>query len=169
MKHKINLEFSSVTEQFLHLFHQIPDEEINILPFENSWTAGRVLKHVCLSDRAIIKWLYGNTSPSHRKPDEYLDKLSVLLNFNIKFISPPFIVPPDKQFSKHVLINEFISSRAQLREGMNNLDLSQICKDIELKDLQGISRLELIYFVIYHTKRHIFQLTNISKHLVNVG
>ncbi len=169
MEHKINLEFSSVTEQFLHLFHQIPEEEINIIPFQNSWTAGRVVKHVCLSDRAIIKWLYGNTSPSSRKPDAYVDNLKSLLNFDTKFSSPSFIIPPEKQFKKTDLMEEFISSRAQLRDAMKMLDMTQVCRDIEVKELQGISRLELIYFVIYHTKRHLFQLSNILRHFVKAG
>jgi hypothetical protein len=50
---------------------------------------------------------------------------------------------------------------------MNTLDLDMTCLDFDIRTFGYLTRLEAVYFFLYHTKKHIHQLQNIVKKLNN--
>ena len=84
----------------------------------------------------------------------------MFLNFETKFKSPEFIVPEKKKYDKDEVMKAIGASINKLKYARNEVNLSEI---INLPIFGEITKLELLYFVLYHTQRHIHQLKKIIK------
>jgi DinB family protein len=149
---KIWLEFSN-------LVSSIDEKDINIVPFEDSWTIAQLATHVKKSNNAIVQALQMEGKPCSRNANERAEELrNIFLDFTIKFQSPDFIVPEKKEYKKDEIINKLDNSIEQLKQLKSVTNLSEI---INLPVFGEITKLELLYFVLYHTQRHLRQLKNI--------
>ena len=170
--HKINL----MTEELTKLLSSTSKTELNTVPFEGSWTAGQLAKHVIKSNSGFwvssvkspsdipsgAKMLNGSVDDSPRKPDGLVEKIkSDLLNFNSKLQSPEFVQPEKIDYNEEDLLSSLAALNSKLIKSVQSLDLSKTCSAFELPVYGFLTRLEAVHFVIYHTQRHIHQLKNI--------
>lgn len=132
---------------------------VNAVPFEGSWTAAQLVTHVTKSNRAIVQGMQMEGKATERNPREGVQKLKeMFLNFDTKFKSPEFIVPENKVYDKEMVVASLNKSIEQLKTERIKVDLIEM---IHLPVLGEITKLELMYFVLYHTQRHIHQLKEI--------
>jgi hypothetical protein len=161
-----NIENTS--KELLQVIFSIPNEKFDTVPFEGSWTAGQVAEHVLKSCSGLVNVLEGTVKPTDRNVEEHVPMLrEVFLNFEHKMKSPEFILPTrdihNRQFMAADLANALAGIAAVAK--VENLDLT--CTDFEMPNLGQLTRIELINFVDVHTQRHIHQLKNIRKYLIN--
>ena len=83
--------------------------------------------------------------------------------------SPEFIIPDDKNYDKKELLCSLDELSSGITEAANTLDLEATCTMFEFPYYGYFTRLEIIYFVVYHTRRHIHQLQNIFEKLTTVN
>jgi hypothetical protein len=60
-------------------------------------------------------------------------------------------------------MNSLEEIKATIDHAIQTLELSRTCLAFEIPVYGFLTRTEAIYFVIYHTQRHIQQLKNISR------
>jgi uncharacterized damage-inducible protein DinB len=156
-------QLEDVTADFLQLLEAVPQEYMNTIPFEGSWTVGQVANHIFKSDSYVLKSLRGPTKDIHREAGEKIEETKkVFLDFTKKLKSPKQIVPENKTYFKEELLTDLKKTRGEINQSIESLDLTVVCADPVLGDM---TRLEIIHFVIYHTQRHIHQLRNITKEI----
>lgn len=162
----IFIEIDITFTELIQIISSFEDEEINTVPFTGSWTAGQLARHLILSGTAFVELLNGPVKETERKPDEMVEGIrKSFLDFNTKFNSPDFVVPENINFKKDYLINSLEKIKEEIKKAILNLDLSKTCTAFETPVIGFLTRLEAIYFVIYHTQRHIHQLKNIYQKL----
>ncbi len=145
--------------EFFKLVCCTDENDINQTPFENSWTVAQLATHVKKSNNAIIQGLQMKGTPANRNADEREEELrKTFLDLTIKFNSPDFIVPENKEYQKRAVVEQLENSIEQLKQLRKTTNLSEI---ISLPIFGEITKLELLYFVLYHTQRHLHQLKNI--------
>jgi len=146
------------TAELLNLVSSTDAGTINAVPFENSWTAAELAVHVTKSNNAIIQALDMKGVRAERNPAKRVTELKMMfLDFTTKFTSPEFITPKQGVYEKGALMAGLKRSIEQLNDLRNKIDLTEI---ISLPAFGEITKLELLYFVLYHTHRHIHQLKN---------
>ncbi|MEP6512401.1 MAG: DinB family protein [Parafilimonas sp.] len=151
--------------ELLKLISSADEKTISIIPFEDSWTAAQLAAHVTKSNQAIAQALNMQGKTAERNPAERAQELkAIFLDFTTKFQSPEFILPAQDTYQKETLIADFKKSIEQLKEMSTKADLSEI---ISVPAFGEITKFELLYFVLYHTQRHIHQLKNIFKIIEN--
>ncbi|MFD1003268.1 DinB family protein [Ohtaekwangia kribbensis] len=164
MKPKIQEELEAVTTELLLLIASFDQEQINLIPFENSWTAAQVADHLCKSDASIIATICQDGTFTARIPDEKTPELKgIFLNFEVKFKSPDIIIPDNKVFHKEELIVRLKETRSKLFTAATTLNLNEVVAHDILGDM---TRLEILSFVLYHTQRHIHQLKRIREKII---
>jgi hypothetical protein len=65
--------FTSLNEiwsEFLNLVFSVDEQDINIVPFEDSWTVAQLATHVTKSNKAIVQALQMEGKPCSRNADE---------------------------------------------------------------------------------------------------
>lgn len=158
-------DIQTTIAELLQVISAFKDDEINIVPFEGSWTAGQVAEHV-LKSSGISEVLHGKVEPTQRQPDQYVAPLrDQFLNFDIKMTSPDFILPSDGPHNKQELLVELDNTWKKTAAAAATQDLSMTCLDFELPGLGTMTRYEWISFLTVHTQRHTWQLKNIHKKL----
>lgn len=165
------LQQSSIKEMFqppdnsvaelVQLIESSGEEQINAVPFKDSWTAAMVAEHVTKSTRSITQALNMPGGLIDRDPGERIPELKAMfLNFNTKMKSPAFILPSQDTYDKQMLMGDLTKSFERLKEESYRVNLSEAINHPAFGD---ITKLELLYFVKYHTERHIHQIKNILK------
>ncbi|HYJ62309.1 MAG TPA: DinB family protein [Parafilimonas sp.] len=161
---RLNTEelFSSLDETwatFLELVSSVDEQDINIAPFEGSWTVAQLATHVIKSNKAIVQALQMQGKPCNRNADERTDDLKkIFLDFTVKFQSPEFIIPEKKEYKKGIVVEQLESSIEQLKQWGAKANLYEI---IMLPAFGELTKFEILYFVLVHTQRHLRQLKNI--------
>jgi hypothetical protein len=155
-----NTEFIDLLEAFL-------PEEINTVPFGGGWTAGQVAQHVHKSDQGMLMELTGPVKRENRRPDQYADMISkTFLDFETKLQSPAFIIPESREYKKDFIITRFKETRSKIGEAVQASDLTETCAAFPFPGVGELTKLEIINFVIVHTKRHIHQLRKIAGRMI---
>lgn len=163
---ELQQEFDAATNELAELLAGINEDEINKIPFEGSWTAGQLAKHVIMSDKGFDAMLHGPVKDTDRAPDEKVEKIKTdFLNFNIKMSSPEFVRPELTDYDKEKLLQSFKKIQASIDNAIQTRDLSKTCAAFEIPVLGPLTGLEAVNFVIYHTKRHAHQLKSIKQSL----
>lgn len=166
MKNRIQEELDTVTTELLLMIASFDQEQINLIPFENSWTAAQVADHLSKSDASVIASIYKHGTPAERAPDEKTPELKgIFLNFDLKMKSPDMVVPDNRIFNKEELITRLKQTRSRLSIAAATLNLADVCTH---EVLGNMTRLEFLSFVLYHTQRHVYQLKRIHEKITRV-
>lgn len=159
---KILSEFNQTFTDFESAVAVFDDVNINQIPFAGSWTAGQVAQHLILGNKGFADILGATVKDTDRAIDGLIPQLKeIFLNFEVKLNAPDFILPPQRDYKKSELLPAIQNIRETIVTTIHTLPLDKTCVAFELPTLGYLTRLEAIYFVIYHTQRHIRQLKKI--------
>ena len=153
------------TEQdFYAILAALTPRQLNIVPFEGSWTAGQVAEHILMAESGIPETVLGSTEQTDRPVAQYVPVIeSIFLDFTAKYQAPEFIIPSAGPHHQQQLLEAFKAERAAIREIAANEDLTLTCTDFEFPQIANLTRWEWLQFVLCHSKRHTRQLRNISE------
>jgi hypothetical protein len=153
------VSLDKASSELLGMIASLSESALNWVPFKDSWTAAQLAAHVTKSNASIAQALNMEAKPADRDPGERVQELkSMFLDFTVKFKSPGFIVPTQDYYEKETLLVKLKKSAELLKETAGKVNLPEM---ISLPAFGEITKLELLYFVLYHTQRHIHQLKNI--------
>ena len=93
------------------LMAAVDEDKVNTIPYEGSWTAPQLLRHVTKSINGMTKALQMDAKPAQRDPGGRIEELKIVfLDFSIKLTQPEFIVPEEMIYEKHASIEELNNS-----------------------------------------------------------
>ena len=152
-------EFIKTAQDLEKILSAIPETGFNQDPNNRGWTAGQVFRHLVKSNGGFLQVINGPVKETHRPPDEWVKKISSdFSDFSIKMESPEPVVPEMKEYDKERMLHSVQEINKGLLYSIQNLDLTKTCTLFRLPVYGLLTRLEAIYFVIAHTKRHLYQL-----------
>lgn len=163
-KTEIVKELNETISEFQNLLSYFNEEQLNAVLVQGRWTPGQVAQHIIMANSGFVDVLNGPTKKTNRPAGEWVERIkSDFLNFNIKMTSPDFIDPILKVYNKAHLLTKLETIKGNLCDAIMAHDLEPTCTSFELPVYGGLTRLEAVYFVIYHTMRHIEQLKKIKE------
>lgn len=166
MSKEIINQLDAALGETLQLLSSFSEEDMNKVPFEGSWTAAQVGEHLYKSQEGMDELLYAHAPKPDRNPEEKAQWLKeIFLNFEHKMKSPDFIYPEDKYYNQSELKDSLESVKDKMTEAAKKSKLEEMAPLPEGHPLNGITKLETLYFVTYHTIRHNHQLKNIREKL----
>ncbi len=158
-KNQLFIGIDAAVTELVKLLSPIDKDQINSIPYKDSWTPGQLLRHVTKSTNGMTKAMLMESKPAQRDSGEKIPQLKkAFLNFTNKMKSPDFIIPEDVLYEKQACINELNISFEQFKNSTNNANLNDIVEGLPLGE---ITKLEIIHFVLYHTQRHLHQMKKI--------
>ena len=164
-KNEIVARINETYERLMNLIISFSQEEINTVPYKDSWTAAQVILHVTKSNLSITQALNMKAKASHRSPDVRVQELKdIFLDFNTKLKSPDFILPEKDIYDKETIFTNLEQSIERLIKESEKVNLTEAIHHPAFGD---ITKLELLHFVVYHAQRHIHQLKNIFQLVEN--
>ncbi len=156
---KILSETSDTVSAISDLMAAVDEEMVNTIPFDGSWTAPQLLRHVSKSMQGMAKAMKMEAKPATRNPEERIEGLkNVFLNFSKKLTQPDFLIPENQVYKKQPAIDELNKSFSEFKANASRANLNE---QVEGLPLGPITKLEIIHFVLFHTQRHLYQMENI--------
>ncbi|HKP31500.1 MAG TPA: DinB family protein [Chitinophagaceae bacterium] len=141
------------------------DTQFNQRPADDSWSAAEVTEHLLLIETRINNAL-GRGVPTDRAPDKKIELMREALRDPArKFPAPEFVVPSTAYKVCRKMAELMIMQRGILKEILQTTNLTQTT-EFKHPVLGRLTRLEWIYFNIYHTERHCRQLARIAREVV---
>jgi len=163
-------ELDQTEQDFYSTLASLTSDQVNVVPFEGSWTAGQVAEHILMSESGIPETVLGSTEGTNRPVAQYVPVIeSIFLDFTAKYQAPEFIVPSAGPHNRQQLLEAFKAERAAIRDIAAKEDLTLTCTDFEFPQIAKLTRWEWLQFVLCHSKRHVRQLRNISKKVTEQG
>ena len=81
-----------------NIISSFTEDEINIVPFEGSWTAAQVVRHITMSHSGFIEILNGPVTETSRPVDALKDRIKAdFFDFSTKTTAADFISPAKKK------------------------------------------------------------------------
>jgi hypothetical protein len=160
---KILSATSEAVSGLSELMAAVNEEKVNTVPYDGSWTAPQLLRHVAKSNNEMAKAVRMEAAPANRNPGERIDELkTVFLDFSKKLTQPDFLIPEEQFYEKQPAIAELNNSFSRFKENALNANLQDL---VEGLPLGPVTKLEIIHFVLYHTQRHLHQMRKICEAL----
>ncbi|WP_281633092.1 DinB family protein [Flavobacterium luteolum] len=148
------------------LISSFSKEEINIVPFEGSWTGGQTVQHIILACSGLTMLFAGKTEKTTREPDENVKGLdAIFLDYTTKYQSPENIKPPAIEYEKDTLLASVKKIQNDLFEAAETYDLTLTCMDAKVPGFDHFTIYEWLHFAIVHTQRHTRQLQSIYEYM----
>lgn len=164
MSQKIFNQLETALNDTLHLLSSFNEKEMNTVPFQGSWTAAQVCRHLFKAEDGIDGLFYAPGNLLDRAPDQRAGEYKELfLNFDTKMESPDFIYPEEKEYKKEELTEPLKEANKKLLEAAKKVNLSEEAALPDEHPLKGSTKLELVHFITYHTMRHNHQLKKIRE------
>ena len=158
--------FTAINEVVLlltNLMLSLDEKDVNRIPYQDSWNAGQLLRHVTKSTNVMAKAMLAEVKTPERNFTEKVPHLKkTFLDFTQKFDSPDFIVPEDENYHKQTAVEELIAAFEKFKENANKTDLNGL---VEGLPFGSTTKIELLHFVLYHTERHLNQMQRICESL----
>jgi uncharacterized damage-inducible protein DinB len=134
----------------------VSDTHFNRKPSAKKWSIAQVADHIYLSNQSIIKALQLDGTEVDRDPAERIEELKeMFLDFSKLYKAPLFIVPQQTDYNREQLMQALLRSLQQIHRLMYKTELNVLINHPAFGD---ISKLEILYFVLYHTQRHLRQI-----------
>ena len=154
-------DFADASGIFIELLESVDENNFNRIPFPGSWTPAQLAEHVIKFTSGVAKVQTAPAVEANRPVDLNEGKLkAIFLDMNRKNIAPDFVQPGNDLLEKKVVIEKLKSIRQNIILAIDSNDLSLLCAGIQFPSLGELTRLEWIYFGIYHVQRHVIQLKN---------
>jgi hypothetical protein len=162
----ISAALADTREELLQTISDFTPEQFNVVPFTNSWTAGQVAEHIIKFSSGGAEILNSPGVDTQRDPAEKIGPLrDLFLNFDIKMTAPDFIQPSNAPKDKDTVSQSLENNYTPMISLSKTSDLTLTYPDFELPQYGSLTRLEWMYFILFHTQRHIHQLKSIRKYL----
>lgn len=150
-------QYKEIRSEYISLINLFNESEINKIIHEDEWTVAQVVSHIYKSND---NWfLYAKGTTADRKGDENIPWLEAhFLNFEEKMKSPDIILPDIDTLTKKACIEKINHCFNGLISGLPGANLEEILPTL----LGDLTKWELSNFVIFHSKRHLYQIQNIA-------
>lgn len=163
MQKDIISHLENVLNETIQILESFNETELNKIPFKESWTAGQVGCHLLKSETGMDNLLYAPSETVNRASDKNVEELKkIFLDFTVKFKSPDFIIPEDKEYNKQELLSDLKEVKNKIIKAAENVKLDEIAPLPDGHPFIGYTKLEMIHFLTYHTTRHNRQIKNIK-------
>lgn len=161
--HHVALEAS--TSHVLATLDAIP----SALHFEEpgeGWSIRQILDHLYQTETFTLNLLKTSGQPTtDRPPDEWVHKLEkALLRRDRQYPAPKVTLPSDNH-SVNATSEQFADNRREMHAIIDQFDLSETCMLGPHPIIGYMTRIEWIYFTVYHGYRHAEQMQLLAERL----
>jgi hypothetical protein len=164
----IEQELKNNTDELFVYLKGIDNSLALLHPEDNSWSILDCCEHIYILEQAVNTLFKGKTEKTDRNPTEKIEKIKYRFNdYNQKLSAGDPIKPKGIFKDKEKVIQAIVSNRSQLLELPQNGSWSDLCLGFSHAIFGYLTRIEWLYFCIFHTERHLHQMKSIEERIIN--
>lgn len=162
----VRSDLKESTRELLKTISEFPDEQFNTVPPDEGWSAGQVGEHLIKVETSTVRLFTGSVDICERNPEEKIKFIKERFSdFETKMTAFGPIVPNESPKNKQKVLDKLQDLRQRLTGMIELHDLSEMITGFSHPLFGTMTRIEWIYFNIFHTKRHLQQIETIFQQL----
>ena len=141
----------------LFRFQDSVDEHIfDNKPSDNEWSVKDCCEHIIIIEKALTYIFQGNIEKTTKDPERKIELIrNVFQDFEKKYPAPEPFRPAGAVQNKAEVKEKFSKTRNELLRIGDKMNWIDVCLDFRHAGFGVMTRVEWIYFCIYHTERHL--------------
>lgn len=152
----------ALTETVSHFTH----EAFNRKPSAERWSAAQIADHLLKVGFSTYKAITGEAMPTTRPPEQKIAMIKQGLEDEVTKRIAPERVLPSADVQETAGITEKISKQKDaLKEAVLSSDITDACMSFKHPVLGTLTKIEWLYFHIYHVQRHVRQLKRLEENM----
>jgi hypothetical protein len=154
-------ELEESTRMLIKELSAFSDEQFFYRPAEGSWSAGEIAEHILLLETRANEGMHTARTGNRPFDLKIIPIRNGLKEDEKKYVAPTKVIPKGEMKNKQDLLDALVQQREVLKNMIRKMDLSLIT-EFRHPVIGSMSRLEWVYFHIYHTERHVRQLKSLK-------
>lgn len=161
-------DLTTSTENFIKQLSIFTPENFNYTPSDKAWSAAQISEHLLKLEILANKIMRGQTVPTNRAADGKISMIKWAMNdVNSKRTAPEIVEPSGEYKDAEQLRDQIIKQRELIKEIIDTTDITDACMSGKHPALGTLTKLEWIYFIIYHTQRHLQQMKTLEDKILH--
>jgi uncharacterized damage-inducible protein DinB len=153
-------DFLEDTKSIVDFVRSLDNQKLNTKPTAKEWSVLECLEHLIVIEK-LAKKVFDLESVEPRRP--YFSKIEMmkngLLNFNEKYEASEIFLPTGLYSDSNKALEDFENQRKEIsKKG----DLKLLYIGIEHPIFGKLTKLEWVYFCIFHAQRHFEQMKRVA-------
>ena len=162
-KAEVRNDLRENTRQLLSVIQEFPETKFNTLPSGDEWSAGQVCEHLIKVETGTLRLYTGKTESCDRDPEEKITTIKKRLgDRDTKMSAFGPIIPDENPKNKTKVLEKLQDIRQRLTSLIEVHELTELVLGFDHPLFGRLTRIEWIYFSIYHSRRHIYQIQEIA-------
>lgn len=162
-KNLVKKDLKQSTNSLLDVLSGTPEEIFNTRPGREEWSVGKVGEHLIKVETGTVRIFTGSAEASDRDPEQKIETIrDRMMDFETKMTAYEPIIPDDEPKEKTKVLEKLQDIRQQLLGFVDIQDLTEMITAFEHPIFGSLTRIEWIYFNIYHSWRHVKQIEKIQ-------
>ena len=157
-KDVILADLNQTTKKLLQVIASFTAEHFNQKPSETAWSPAQVAEHLVKVDSSTIKALSGESIPTNRPPEQKIPLLKGAMEDDTKRVAPDLVLPSGENRTPQELMEQLQTQKELMVKAIEESDMTEACTSFKHPALGIMTKIEWVYFNIYHTERHLKQM-----------
>jgi hypothetical protein len=168
--HKLKADLDNNTRLFLDILDTVPAEKLQRKNEQTAWSIMDCAEHMLISEQAVVKTIQGDAIPVEDRAvnSKVADISHAFMDFDrrLRVTGEPDTL---KGYDNIADFSEaFRQNRETLKATLEKEPVEWLCKGMEHPIFGFMTRIEWVYYLIYHTERHLQQINRIEASLENM-
>jgi hypothetical protein len=165
-KEQIARDINRSAEHLIETITNFPEDKFNLKPAPGAWSAGEVAEHLIIIGKGESRILSKPArSIAERNPTEKIEEMKPMAyDFTNKVVAAERVLPTGNPINKADAIQQIRDNTKAILDVLAMEDMT-LMTDIPNRLFGELTRIEWIYFAIYHCERHIKQMERIKEAL----
>jgi hypothetical protein len=168
---KLCTDLDNNTRLFLDILDTVPGDKLHRTNEQTAWSVMDCAEHMLIYEQQVTQALQGPAEPvTDRAPNSKVADIShSFMDFDRRL---RVMGEPDTLLGGFTNVADFSRTFRQNRETVKAIlqkeAIDWLCKDLEHPVFGFMTRMEWVYYLIYHTERHLQQINRIEACLENM-
>ncbi|MGA2669710.1 MAG: DinB family protein [Ignavibacteria bacterium] len=166
----IKQELRENTNKLIEYIREVDNYVLLRRPSIYVWSIMDCYEHIEKLEKSLKKIFLGKTEITERNPTEKIEKIgNRFSDFEHKFTAGEPIQPKGEFQDKEQVMREIKNNREELLSLIHDGTWADLCLGYEHSLLGFLTKIEWLYFCIFHSDRHLHQMKEIEGRLVKIG
>ncbi|GAA0555553.1 hypothetical protein GCM10009415_41930 [Chitinophaga japonensis] len=169
--HKLHTDLDNNTVLFLDILDTMPADRLHMKNEQTAWSIMDCAEHMLIAEQQVASTLQGPAEPvKDRAPNSKVAQISQsFMDFDKRLFvlgEPPTLEGGYKDIA--TFSNAFRHNRECIKAILAKEPADWLCRGTEHASFGYMTRMEWVYYLIYHTERHLQQIHRIEASLENM-
>lgn len=163
---EIEQELNENTERLTAFLKGVNNESALRSPAMNSWSIIETCEHILIIETAVTHIYRGKTEKADRNPTEKIEKIKYKFgDYTIKLTAGEPIKPRGEYKDIGIVSKAIADNRSVMMKLLREGGWDEICLDFSHAVFGFLTKIEWLYFCIFHAERHLHQMKAVEAKL----